>query len=295
MKYYIQEYKDYLYIDIDINYLLKKKQEGKSVLLLQNEDEVWQGDLFDFPEVMTLDKSIIDYFYETTKEKDKRENQEDNTEESLKGLIKELFEDHEMKEYLLKTFCRQQKIPLKISEDDTLLVREFSLCDLERILEIYESNEGRRFLEPFYNSYEEAYAYLKDYIDYTYRLNKYCLWVAELKTDKTVFSIHGQGDPKGDWSEAVSKIVGLVGLVEDNNLENCRNNGENLELKFALHPDFYRQGYAKKMCQIVIDYALDSDYREIKSYFASDNERCKMLLRKLGFKLSENSACLNLL
>lgn len=291
MKYYIEEFDDYIYIDTNWEYLVKQSKSGNAVILITDGNDIPGIDYSLFPDILELEE---EYFKDNGLKDEKSDS------------IQDLLNDEDMRNYFFESYCRQQKIPLTVTQDEVLRIREFAMSDLEKICEIYESDLGRRFLEPFYQSQEEAHAYLKDYINYVYPVNSYCLWVTELVSDASRFYPQNKGKLNGK-----SKIIGIVGITEDNNsvedgsIKDDSING-NLELKFALHPDYYGQGYGEKMCRLAMDYTMRSlEFEEseeetrrnivINAYFHSENCRCKKLLAKLGFKLGENSASLPLL
>ena len=152
-------------------------------------------------------------------------------------------------------YRRLADIPWDILETDRLLLRETTMEDLDRLYEIYDDDEVRRFIEPLFDRTEEN-EYQRKYIDNIYGF----------------FNI-------GIWSmieKASGRMIGRAGIeyTDDAGV---------VELGFIVADGFRRQGYAYEATSAIIDYARSmEDVSTVRARIRKDNEPSRCLVEKLG-------------
>lgn len=144
-----------------------------------------------------------------------------------------------------------------ILETKKLILREFNLNDAPFIIELLNSegwikNIGDRNVR----STEQAIEYLNNGPLKSYRENGFGLWMVELKENYNP--------------------IGMCGLIKRPILEN-------IDIGFALLPQFSGKGYAFEMAQSTMNYAVEVlKLKIIDAIVLPDNSNSIKLIEKLG-------------
>jgi RimJ/RimL family protein N-acetyltransferase len=152
-------------------------------------------------------------------------------------------------------YRRLTGIPADILETERFILRETSLDDLDRMFEIYDDDDVRRFIEPLMSKEEEE-EYFRNYIDRIYAFYNIGFWSVIRKSD--------------------GLMVGRAGI------EYTDEDGV-AELGFIIDGHCRRQGYAYEITSAIIDYARDiEDIDTVIARIREDNTASQDLCRKLG-------------
>lgn len=163
--------------------------------------------------------------------------------------------------FLLRIWQRYHGIPWTILETKRCLVREFEMKDLDDLFELYEHPKMTEYMEGLY-PYEEEKEYQRTYIEYMYRFFGYGMWLVFEKT--------------------TGKLIGRAGIEHREELD-----GE-LELGYAIHPNYQRRGYATEVCNAIIDYAFtELEFEEICCLIEKENAASICFAKGLGFLLQQ--------
>lgn len=159
--------------------------------------------------------------------------------------------------YLDRIYRRLKKIPWDILETDRLYVRETMLEDLPAFYEIYQDPSICQYTEKLFDDSKEEAEYLKAYIDTAYRFYETGIYTVILKE--------------------TGEIIGRAGL--DRRVE-----FEELELGFLIAKKHQKKGYAKEVCQALLQYANEYFPEDaVHAFVEPENEISIHLLEKLGF------------
>lgn len=123
--------------------------------------------------------------------------------------------------------------PLIISSSDRIIIRELTIDDAEAIYDLYE-NSNTHFLEDFYDSKEEARAIISRYINDVYNFYGYGLWAVTLRENE--------------------KVIGIVGFTPRDSSDEVMD----IELGYAIHPDFQQKGYGLEAAMAAVNYAKEN-------------------------------------
>ena len=133
--------------------------------------------------------------------------------------------------HLNMVYCHIKNIPFVIAQDDSILIREECPEDLDKIYEMYEDPECRRFLEPLPPSDsvltpESRFESVKN----GYMLFGYGMWIVEEKS--------------------TGEVIGRAGFeYQDENT---------VSLGFMIRSDKRKKGYARNACLLCLNYLKDS-------------------------------------
>ncbi len=157
-------------------------------------------------------------------------------------------------------------VPWDIAETPRTTIREFSMEDLDDLVELYQLPGMTDYMEPLFE-YEEERKYEENYIEYIYKLYGFGMWLIHDKT--------------------TGKLIGRAGIEVR---ETCDRENQ-AELGFCIASTHWRQGLAYEVCQKVIqiakdDFGLDS----LIARCDPENKASRMLLKKLGFELIGHEA-----
>lgn len=149
-----------------------------------------------------------------------------------------------------------------VARTKRLILRQITHADAGFILELmnepdYHANIGDRGLR----SIEDAEDYCRSVLMKFYRDNGFGLYLLCL------------GGSEGREGEA----IGFCGLVNRDGLDG-------VDLGYAIHSRYRRQGYATEACLAVLDHARDDfDLSKVLAIVAKHNQASFYLLRLLGF------------
>ena len=159
-----------------------------------------------------------------------------------------------------RMWMRHHGFPWTITVTDRLIIREQTEEDLNRLYEIYDDEEIRRFVEPLYEEYEKEREYLLDYIANQYRFHEYGLWALTLK----------------DGGE----LIGRAGF-------SVREGYDIPELGYVIGRDYRGRGYAKEALCAIMDYGKEElGLCEYMAFCDRENTASVRLLESLGFSRS---------
>ncbi len=142
-----------------------------------------------------------------------------------------------------------------------LALREFTIDDTDFVIELLNSESylkyiGRRNI----NTSEEAVKYITDNFENSYIENGFGFYVIQLKDKKSPIGICGLA--KRDWLD-------------------------DIDLGFALLPDFEKNGYAYEVAAAMLNYSFTVlHFRKIVAITQSNNSGSIKLLKKIGMKES---------
>ena len=171
-------------------------------------------------------------------------------------IIVEGFEEVDY-EFLLHVWQRYYGKPWTILTTDRCVVRELELSDLDALFELYENPKLTEYMEKLY-PYEEEKAYQKAYIECMYRFFGYGMWLV--------------------FEKRTGKLIGRAGIEHREELD-----GE-LELGYAIHPDYQRKGYATEVCRAIVEYAFfELGFEEICCLIERENNASIHFAEHIGF------------
>ena len=160
--------------------------------------------------------------------------------------------------YLDRVYRRFHHLPWEIAQTKRCTLREMTMEDLPELFALYEDPEVTRYMEGVL-PYEEEVAKQEAYIANRYPFYEYGLWMV---CDKDT-----------------GEVIGRAGL-EDRDL------GEEtvVELGYLIRPDYQGQGYAKEVCQAILDYAWEGlGFEEVNCFIEEGNLPSVALAKSLGF------------
>lgn len=161
-------------------------------------------------------------------------------------------------DYLEKIYQRQKGLPWLIGETKRCYLREFSMSDMDALVELYNKPGVTDFIEPLYD-YDEEKKYQQDYIKYMYGYYEYGMWLV--------------------FEKYTGRLIGRAGL-EFREFDQ----GTRLEMGYVIAPEYQRQGYATEICSFIEQYAWGhTDFDNILCLVDEENTASINLLKKLGF------------
>lgn len=148
---------------------------------------------------------------------------------------------------------------MKVLETDRLLLRRLSIDDAEFMLgHLNDPSFHRHIGDRGVRTVEQARQYLVDRVMASYERFGFGIYVVELKESR--------------------EQIGTCGLVK-------RDGMEDVEVGFALLPQFWSKGYAVEAAQAVMDYAYkELGLHRIVAIVNPGNDRSFKLLEKIGLK-----------
>lgn len=153
---------------------------------------------------------------------------------------------------------RMLGIPYEIFRTERCIVREVCTDDTERLFEIYEDPEIRRYMTDIHDTVERENDYTRKYIRYRYDVHHYGAWIIE--------DIHSHD------------VIGRAGL-------NYKKNDPSPEISYLICREQQHRGLAYEVCRAIIQYAKES--LKLPSVYArinAGNTASLALIRKLGFR-----------
>lgn len=153
-------------------------------------------------------------------------------------------------------------MPKIVIETPRLILREFTVDDGEFILELLNSpgwlkNIGSRSIK----TKEDAINYIENRIRKSYTDSGFGFYIMILKTDNSK--------------------TGMCGLVKRQSLED-------IDIGFALLPQYENNGYAFEAAEAVMIYAKDQlDLKKLAAITIPNNNSSIKLLEKLGMKFKK--------
>ena len=147
----------------------------------------------------------------------------------------------------------------KIIETERLVLREFDLEDAEFIVELLNSPGWLKFIgDKKVSSLEDARKYLERNLLKSYKTDSFGFWMVELKF--------------------ISVPIGLCGLIKRETLDD-------VDIGFAMLPDFAGLGYGYESAKATYDYARDEvGLKRIVGITLENNTPSIKLLEKIGLK-----------
>ena len=163
--------------------------------------------------------------------------------------------------------------PKIILETERLVLQEFNVDDAEFILTLLNTPGWLEYIgDKNVRSVEDAVNYLENVPIKSYRENGFGLWLTLLKNNSTP--------------------IGMCGLIKRESLDD-------IDIGFALLPEYSKLGYAYEIAHATINYAKHSlGINKVVAITDSNNVSSIKLLNKLGLqfektlKLSENDIVL---
>ena len=148
---------------------------------------------------------------------------------------------------------------MKVLETDRLLLRRLSIDDAEFMLGHLNDPSFHRYIgDRGVRTVEQARQYLVDRVMASYERFGFGIYMVELKDSR--------------------EQIGTCGLLKREGLED-------VEVGFALLPQFWSKGYAVEAAQAVMDYAYkELGLHRIVAIVNPGNDRSFKLLEKIGLK-----------
>ena len=160
--------------------------------------------------------------------------------------------------YLCNIAKRFYHIPWTILQTRRCVLREMTEDDLDALYEVYKDPEVSRYTENLYEDREKERTYIRDYIEQVYRFCGLGIWVIVLKETNT--------------------IIGRAGLA-------WRDGYDTPEIGFVIAKDYQRQGYAFEVCDSILQYCKEMDFKTIRVLYQKENVASEKLCKKLGFEV----------
>ena len=160
--------------------------------------------------------------------------------------------------YLCNVYKRFYHIPWTILQTRRCVLREMTEDDLDALYEVYRDPEVSKYTENLYEDREKERAYIRDYIEQVYRFCGLGIWIIVLKETNT--------------------IIGRAGLA-------WRDGYDTPEIGFVIAKDYQRQGYAFEVCDAILHYCKEMDFKTIRVLYQKENIASEKLCKKLGFEV----------
>lgn len=146
----------------------------------------------------------------------------------------------------------------KITQTNRLLLRQFTHKDAPFILKLLNTPGWLQYIgDSNVKSVEDAENYINNILIKGYATNGFGFWLVGLKDNATA--------------------VGMCGLVKREGLDN-------VDIGFAMLPDYYGKGYAYEAAFATLQYAENFlKLNDIVAICNADNVASGKLLEKLGF------------
>lgn len=160
--------------------------------------------------------------------------------------------------YLCNIAKRFYHIPWTILQTRRCVLREMTEDDLDALYEVYRDPEVSKYTENLYEDREKERTYIRDYIEQVYRFCGLGIWVIVLKETNT--------------------IIGRAGLA-------WRDGYDTPEIGFVIAKDYQRQGYAFEVCDSILQYCKEMDFKTIRVLYQKENVASEKLCKKLGFEV----------
>jgi RimJ/RimL family protein N-acetyltransferase len=147
-------------------------------------------------------------------------------------------------------------------ETARLRLRRFDQADAAFVLRLVNEPSWLRFIgDRGVRSLEDAQAYLRDGPQRMYEQFGFGLWLVERKSD--------------------GASLGMCGLIKRDTLDD-------IDIGFALLPEFWRHGYAYEAAAATLAHARDAlGLSRVVAITSEDNDASGSLLEKLGFEFEQ--------
>lgn len=233
---------------------------------------------------------------------------------SLSGarMVVEGFEEVDAL-FLERVYEREHHLPWEIARTDRWILREFTMDDMDGLVELYEQpgvsyriENGKKvpgYIEPLLPREEEE-EYQRCYIENMYGYFEYGMWIV---TERQRYCLDRaeSGQTIGNRNEAKRqqcpdeqtevetdraeksrpRIIGRAGL-ENREYED----GVELEMGYVIDPRWQHQGIAYEVCSAIMEYAAEhTDFERLNALTEADNVASIALLEKLGFTYLEDT------
>ncbi|NNF00552.1 MAG: GNAT family N-acetyltransferase [Pyrinomonadaceae bacterium] len=154
------------------------------------------------------------------------------------------------------------KVSKKILETERLILREFDLDDAEFILELLNSPGWLKYIgNKKVKTINDAKSYLSEGPVKSYAENGFGLSMVELKF--------------------IGVPIGMCGLVNRDTLDD-------IDIGFAMLPDFAATGYGSEIALATLEYGRDQlGLKRIVGITVKDNKASIALLEKIGLKFEK--------
>lgn len=164
-------------------------------------------------------------------------------------------------EYLQRVYQRFFHIPWEILRTERCLVREITEEDVDELYEIYKDIDVVKYMENLCEDKDEEREYTRKYIENMYGFYGFGMWIVQ-RLDN-------------------GRIIGRAGL-------NVREEYDDLELGYIIRKDEQKKGYAKEVCQAIIQYAVEElEVQDLNAFIHPDNTDSIKLINKLKFHKKE--------
>ena len=172
--------------------------------------------------------------------------------ESLEGVTASYFQE------IYKRFRGE---PWEILTTKRCIIREMTVEDVDAFYEIYKEPSITEYMDDLYQDPEQERQYTRDYIEKVYGFYGYGLWsVVEKDT---------------------GKVIGRAGL-------SIRPEFEDAELGFVIGVPWQRKGYAREVCEAILQYAVSElGMERVHVLVIKENTASRNLCLKLGFRYEE--------
>ena len=186
--------------------------------------------------------------------------------------------------FLERVYEREHHLPWKIARTDHWILREFTMDDMDGLVELYDQpgvsyriENGKKvpgYIEPLLPREEEE-EYQRCYIENMYGYFEYGMWIV---TERQRYCL--------DRAEkSRPRIIGRAGL-ENREYED----GVELEMGYVIDPRWQHQGIAYEVCSAIMKYAAEhTDFERLNALTEADNVASIALLEKLGFIYLEDT------
>ena len=165
-------------------------------------------------------------------------------------------------EYLQRVYQRFFHIPWEILRTKRCLVREITVEDVDELYEIYKDKEVTQYMENLFEDKEEEREYTRKYIESMYGFYGFGMWIVQ-RLDN-------------------GRIIGRAGL-------NVREEYDDLELGYIIRKDEQKKGYAREVCEGIIQYAVEElEVQLLNAFIHPDNINSIDLIQKLKFQRKES-------
>ena len=150
----------------------------------------------------------------------------------------------------------------KILETERLCLREFTLNDAAFVQQLVNTPSWLEFIgDRNIRSLEASQNYIQNSLLQSYATNGFGLWLMELKETKIP--------------------IGMCGLVKRDSLED-------IDIGFALLPEFGRKGYTYEAAKATMNYAKDTlNIQKIVAITDTKNVASIGLLNKIGLQFKK--------
>lgn len=150
-----------------------------------------------------------------------------------------------------------------ILETSRLALREFKTSDADFIIQLVNTPKWIKFIgDRNIKSREDAFGYLENGPFKSYAENGFGLWLVELKASKIP--------------------IGMCGLLKRETLQN-------VDIGFALVPEFFNKGYAHEIASATLDYAKNGlNLKDIIAITNPKNKASIKLLDKIGLSFQKS-------